>query len=235
MTLRLTKKLKNPVIIQGFPGFGLVGTITTEFLVDHLKTESIGSMYFEKMPAIVAIHDQQVVQPIGIHYSKEHNLVILHAITASTGQEWNIVDTILTLARDTGASEIISVEGVGSQETVEKPQSFGYSSSPVYMKKLQNIGLKPLKEGIIMGVTSALLVKASIPVTCIFAETHSQLPDSKAAAKVVEALDKYLSLKVDTKPLLKTAEKFEQKIKSLLEQGQLAQKQRDLKQMSYIQ
>lgn len=235
MTLRLTKKLKNPTIIQGFPGFGLVGTITTEFLVDHLKTESIGSMYFEKMPAIVAIHDQKIVQPIGIHYSKDYNLVILHAITASVGQEWHIVDAILTLARDTGASEIISVEGVGSQEAVEKPQSFGYSSDAVHMKKLQNIGLKPLKEGIIMGVTSALLVKATIPVTCIFAETHSQLPDSKAAAKVVEALDRYLGLNVDTKPLLKTAEKFEQKIKALLEQGQLAQKQRDMKQMSYIQ
>ena len=37
MRIILKKKPKNPVLIEGFPGFGLVGTITTEYLINELK------------------------------------------------------------------------------------------------------------------------------------------------------------------------------------------------------
>ena len=45
-----------------------------------------------------------------------------------------------------------------------------------------------------MGVSGALLLKAEVPLSCFFAETHSSLPDSRAAAKIIEVLDKYLYL-----------------------------------------
>ena len=41
MELKLDKKPKNPIIIEGFPGFGFVGTIATEFLIDHLNAKPI--------------------------------------------------------------------------------------------------------------------------------------------------------------------------------------------------
>ena len=45
-----------------------------------------------------------------------------------------------------------------------------------------------------MGITSALMVttKETLPLTCFFAEAHTNMPDSKAAAKVIETLDKYI-------------------------------------------
>ena len=42
------------------------------------------------------------------------------------------------------------------------------------------------------------------------------MPDSRAAAKIIESLDKYLGLKVDYKPLLEKAETFEKKLKEFL-------------------
>ena len=85
MEFKLTKKPQNPVIIEGFPGFGLIGTITTEFLVEHLDCEKIGSFWFEDLPATIAIHTEKVVDPIGIYYSKKHNLVIIHSISGALG------------------------------------------------------------------------------------------------------------------------------------------------------
>ena len=86
-----------------------------------------------------------------------------------------------------------------------------------------------------MGVTGALLLKGDeMPVNCLFAETPSNLPDSKAAAKIIEALDKYLGLKVDYKPLLKQAEGFENKLKNMLTQGAKSQEMSDAKKLSYV-
>jgi len=237
MEIRLKKKPKNPTIIEGFPGFGLIGTISCEFLIEHLKTEQIGKIVFNEMPAMVAIHESKVVEPLGVFYNKKYNIVVLHAITASQGFEWDIAETIAKLADDLNAKEIISLEGVGSGEAAPLTTSkvFYYTGNAEKKKKFDNIGLGPLKEGIIVGVTGALLLRSEkVPVSCVFAETQSNLPDSKAAAKVIEALDKYLGLKVDYKPLLEQAEKFEGKLKSLLTQSQKAQEISEKKKMSYV-
>ena len=80
-----------------------------------------------------------------------------------------------------------------------------------------------------MGVTASLLLKAGkIPISCLFAETHSNLPDSEAAARIVETLDGYLGFKIDVKPLFEQAKKFESSLKQYIEKsrGMLDQKQK---------
>ena len=179
MKVILKKKPKNPVIIDGFPGFGLVGTIATEFLLDHLKTEKIGKIWIEELPAMVAIHEGEVVEPIGIFYSEKYNLIIIHAISITAGVEWKLTDAIVDIARQLDAKEIISLEGIGSTAPNEETKAFHYTSDEKKNEKLKNAGSEALKEGIIMGTTGLLMLKAQkeIPISCIFAETHSELPD----------------------------------------------------------
>ncbi len=241
MGLELKKKPKNPVVIEGFPGFGLVGTIASEFLISHLKCEQIGRFYFEELPATVAIHGGKIIDPISIYYNKKYNLIIIHSVSGANGVEWKAAETVLELCKELDAKELICLEGVGAagmgeEAPVEesKHASFFYSSAAANSKKLKSLGVEQLGEGIIMGVTSALMIKSETPITCVFAETQSNLPDSKAAAKVVEVLDKYLGLDVDYKPLLKQAEKFEEKLKGLLEKGVQAQQLKEKKTLSYV-
>lgn len=236
MKITLTKKPKNPIIIEGFPGFGLVGTIASEFLIDHLDTEMIGKIWMHELPAMVAVHEGKVVEPIGIFYNKKYNIIIVHGIIGVTGLEWKITDAIVDMAKDLKAKEVISLEGIGSAVPAEKTNIFFYSSDAKKAKLLQKAGCQVLKEGIIMGTTGILLLKAekSLPITSIFAETHSELPDSKAAAKVIEVLDKYLGLKIDYKPLLEQAEKFESKLKELLSKGQKVSEEQKKKRLSYV-
>lgn len=235
MEIKLYKKPKNPIIIEGFPGFGLVGTIATEFLIDHLKTELIGKIVFDEGAPMVAIHESKVVEPLGLFYNPKYNIVILHAITASTGNEWGIADILVKLAKQLDAKEIICLEGVGSGAEVIESRAFYYSNKESNKDKFRKIGISPLKEGIIMGVTGALLLRIDgLPMSCVFSETHSNLPDSKAAAKVIETLDKYLNLEVDPKPLLEQAKKFEEKLKGILKQGQKAQEMSEEKKLSYV-
>jgi len=235
MEAKLWKKPKNCSIIEGFPGFGLVGTIASEFFIEHLKTEQIGKILFNDMPAMVAIHESKAVEPLGIFYNQRYNVVILHAITAATHYEWEMADTIGKLAFDLKAKEIISLEGVGSGEGSEGSRVFYYSNNEKNAKLFEKCGIEPLKEGIIIGVTGAVLLRVEkIPISCIFAETHSNLPDSKAAAKVVEALDKYLGMDIDYKPLLEQAKKFEEKLKTIMQKSQEAQEISDKKKLSYF-
>lgn len=211
----LTKKPKNPIIIQGFPSLGLVSTITTKFLVDHLEIEEIGYLESEHLVPLTAIHKSKVVNPITIYYNKKNNMIIIQSLTEMAGFEWDLAETILDIAKELTAKEIIVVEGMPTQK--EEINLYYYSNK----KKLK---LKQLDEGIIMGPTAALLLKAkTFPVTCIFAEAHTQFPDSEAAAKVIEALNIYLGIKVDTKPLLEAAKNFEANLKQYIQKTKEAQ------------
>ncbi|MEM4254243.1 MAG: PAC2 family protein, partial [Candidatus Woesearchaeota archaeon] len=226
--LVLSKKPKGATVIEGFPGLGLVGTIATGFLLDHLKCEKIGSYYFEDPPATLAVHGCTIVDPIGIYYNKEYNLVIVHAITSAAGIEFAAADLILNLCGQIKASQIITIEGVGSTE-IEETRGFFYTDHPQLKKTMENLGIDCLGEGIIMGVTAALLMRSKYPMLSLFAETHSKLPDSKAAAKIIEILDRLLGLKVNYEPLLKQAEEFEKKLKGMLEQTMKAREMKDKK------
>ncbi|MBI2546760.1 proteasome assembly chaperone family protein [Candidatus Woesearchaeota archaeon] len=233
-TIQLSKKPKNVTIIEGFPGFGLVGTIATEFLIDHLEVEHIGRILLDELPAVVAVHDGKVVEPIGLFYSKKHNLVILHAITLVNGIEWKVADAVMDVAAQLSAKEIISLEGVGNPQT-ETSKTYYLSRDPKKHAMFKKLGVEPLKEGIVMGVTGAILIRAEkLPASAIFAETHTELPDSKAAAKILEVLNKLLGLGLDYKPLLEQAEKFEQKLKDLLAKSKETQDMQDKKKLSYV-
>jgi uncharacterized protein len=239
MEIILNKKIKNhPILLEGFPGFGLIGTIVTEYLIDHLEVESIGSVISDEIPPMIALHAGRVVQPIEIFYAKKYNLVILHVVTNPVGLEWKLSDVVLKLAKMLQVREIISIEGVSSPGGyAEEPRAFYYANNERLRKAFQKVQVEELKEGVIMGVTGTILLKAknmNQPTSCIFAETQSAIPDSKSAANVIKVLDKYLGLKVDPKPLLEEAEKFEEKLRQLLEKTKEASEVQKKKQLSYL-
>lgn len=229
----LRKIKKKPVVIEGFPGFGLIGTIATEFLIQHLSCEKLDNHYFDELPANVAIHGGKIIEPIGIYYNARFNIVIIHSIAAAVGIEWKAADFVSNMCKKVKAKELICLEGVGSGQA-SKERRFFYASDPKRREELKNLGLESLQEGIIMGVTSAILIKNDLPVTCIFGETESGMPDNKAAARIVEVLDKILGLDVDPKPLLQSAKLFEEKFKGIMEQMSKASEEKDKKMLSYV-
>ena len=235
MEIILKEKPKSPIIIQGFPGIGMVGAIAAEFLIQHLETKLVGKIIVDKTPPLIAVHEGRLIEPYSIYYNKKYNLLIIHSIVATPGSEWQIADSIVALANELKAAQIISLEGIGSSDGKNTSKTFYYSNSARLEKVLQKANIESLKEGIIMGQTSALLSKADItPISCIFAETHTNLPDSKAAAELIKALDVILDLKIDYKPLLKIAAQFEEKFRGIMMQSEKAKDLQSKKQMSYV-
>ena len=78
------------------------------------------------------------------------------------------------------------------------------------------------------------MLRSEIPITCFFAETKSNIPDSRAASNIIKALDNYLSLKVDYRPLLRQAQQYEDKFMSMAKQSSAAMKLAEKKKLDYL-
>ena len=229
------EKPKGPIIIEGFPGFGFVSTIATEYIISHLNAKPIGRIVSDKLLPVAALHKNEVIYPLEIFYDKKTNIIIVQAVTPVEGLEWRLADVIVELAKQVNAKEIVGLEGVASQEEIEKANVFFYTNREEKKKSLAEINIEPLQEGIIIGVTGALLMKVQdVPFSCFFVETHTGLPDNKAASKLIETLDKYLGLTIDPKPLVEKAKEVEEKLKGLLTRIQQTKAVKEKKKLSYM-
>lgn len=234
MEIELYKDVKDSLILEGFPGFGLVSTIAMEFLINHLETELIGRVYSEKLPPMVAIHDGKMIEPISIHYNSQFNIIFLYTMLNPKGIEWELGNLVIDLAKRVNARGILSIEGI-VKVTESGNSCFAYCNNKDVSDKLESIGVEKLKEGIVMGATSIILTKCrDIKVDCIFVETTTEVPDSLGAARVVEILDKLLGMNIDTKPLVETAKIFEEKLKKIMEHSKAVAKKHSDNNLNYV-
>jgi uncharacterized protein len=219
MQVQLTEKPHGVTIVQGFPGFGMVGSIATEFLIGHSAFKQIGSFIFDEVQPLIAIHGGKLVPPAAIYYCEAVNLVVLSFMIKGKNHEWKFANAIQELADTLSAKEIITIEGVTGLDE-KHPLTF-YSTQEV-KHPLSEKGYEVMQESIIMGVSAALLVQDGRPITAIFANSNPQIPDSNAAAEVIKALDAYLNLDIDYEPLHEQASEFEGKLKAMFAKSEQA-------------
>ncbi|MFT4310818.1 MAG: proteasome assembly chaperone family protein [Candidatus Woesearchaeota archaeon] len=215
------ESIQNPTVIIGSPGFGLVGSIATEFLLEHLQMELIDTIHLPQTQPLAIVHKGKLIPPVGVYYHKEKHIVVVHLLAPAQGYEWELAQKIDELLQSMQAQKVIVLEGV---------QSTDENAVLAYGDTIE--GTTALQEGIIMGITSTLLLKR--PLIGLFAACHEQMPDSKAAAHVIEVLDKYLGLQVDYHPLLDAAKEFEEKLKSLMSKSQQALSEKEKRSLSYV-
>ncbi len=208
---------ENSIIIEGFPGLGFVSTIVCNYLIKHLNAEYIGYIFTKKLLPFATIHQNKIIQPIEIFYDKENNIIIINTYTSFEGIEYDIAEIIIEFAKKIKARQIITIEGIASlKEPVEKVYFF--TTEKKEEKKLIEKGFEKIEEAIIVGVTGALLLRVEdFPLLGFFVEVHGEMPDNRASALIIKALDSYLGLKVDYRPLLKKAEEIEEKIREIIE------------------
>lgn len=218
---------KGYTLVDGFPGYGLVGTIAANYLVDKLNMEFIGYVESNHFPPVAAIHDGKPLPPLRIYKSTKNKLVVfisefmlpkqLIFLTAETIYEW---------CKDNKIKKIVSMGGIsirGKQDEV-----FGLASEPKDLKALGDLGVIPIKEGATTGINALLLIKSSmngkIPVVALLAESKPDFVDPLGAALVLTALSDYLEVKVDTQDLIKEATIIESKLKESMATAETADK-----------
>ncbi len=212
--------VKNPIIIEGFPGVGLVGSIASKYLVQHLKAKQVGHIEAEHMPPVSFIIDGEIHNPIRIYESKRYNLLIIESeFPVPAPLVHDIGEHIAVWAKSIKASKIICLEGLTNPNLKTIPAVFAISTG---IKLKLPAYITPIRNGIMLGVSSALMLKCKelgLPGMCLMAESHSNFPDGIAAAEILKDLGKYLRISIDTALLEKEAHTFQDKIREVIDKS----------------
>ena len=227
------QNLKGAVLIDGFPSIGLVGTIVANFLINTLKLEQIGIIDSPRFPAISVVKDGEPHSPMRLYSGEQvcndgtcnQVVVCVSEFTPPAEITKDLVNSLLDWAEKNGCTKVISAEGFnsGPKEKGKENEVYGITSTESSRVWIEEAKVKPFTYGTVGGITGALLNEGKIRkmnVLGLLAEVSEDLPDARAAASVIKAIDELLlAIELDPEPLLKEAESLEQEVKVVRDQA----------------
>ena len=224
-------KIKAESVIIGFPGAGLVGSVTSRTIAVELDLKVMGFIRSPLIPPQATFFDGILSYPYRIYSDKDYDLAVIVGETPlSMEANYHIAEAIMNWAENNHTvEEIIVVDGFTSNipdgitsnvYLVAEPDILGSKK----FKKISNIISLSTKNdeaisGYIGGVAGVILnesIISSLDGFALLADCAD--PDKvnvKAAANIIDVLNKYLDIDVDNSALLKESEKISSNLEEM--------------------
>ena len=200
-------KPRNPTLIEGLPGLGMVGRIATRYLIKQLKAKKFAYLYSPHFPYYVIVNKKGNARLLRgeFRYWKnpaDHDLILFTGDSQAQTIEgqYEIAETILDFASKHGVKTIITLGGY-RKEAGEIPKIIATATDSETLERAlrANASLSPPGNPIVgtAGLLVGMAKLREIPTLCLLGETRGYLPDPKAAKSILLVLREMLDITVN--------------------------------------
>ena len=229
--------LRGATVIDGFPSVGLVSSIVANYLINALSLTQIGIMDSVYFPTVSLVRDGQPMNPVRIYggpkqEGRDQIVVFISEFQPPPNMIKGIASTVLDWTQDQRCNLLVCPEGLivdqSAPEEDRQTEVYGIGSTDKAMDLLRKNSVTLFEEGVITGVAGVLLNEGrrrDFDVITLLSEAHPDYPDARAAARVIEVIDKLLlHTELDARPLYEEAERIEMQLKTIHHQTEVAKK-----------
>ena len=201
-------KLKNPILIEGFPGLGMVGSIATNYLVKQLKAKKLAILYSPHFPYHVIVNKKGNVRLLRgeFYYYKndfgENDFIFLvgDSQPQTIEGQFEVANYILDFVETKKVKIVVTIGGYRN-EVEETPKVVAVSTNTVLFEKALKAKAQPSEAGTpIVGTAGLLLGLAkfrNIDAVCLLGETRGYLPDPNTAKSILNILNGLIGIPVN--------------------------------------
>jgi uncharacterized protein len=215
---------KNPVVLEGFPGIGLVGNIVATQIVAELKMKQIGTIESRLFPPITVLYDGLAHAPVRVYEDPQNDfIVVLSDILIHPMIAYDIGKEITNWAQSLNARLNIPIAGIA---TMREQRTVFAAATGAEQLNLVKDKTETLVTGSISGIAGSLMNESYIsklPALCLLGETQGPTPDPRAAARVIDVINDLMKLNISTQKLVEEADQIETELQKLAEQVQGAE------------
>ncbi|MDQ3869662.1 MAG: PAC2 family protein [Thermoproteota archaeon] len=107
------KKLNSPILVAGFPGAGLVGSISTSYIINKLHMNQIACVESEFIVPGVIYAEGKLRHPFRLYSNDEGNVCVLvcEAPIMAHGM-YSVLDTVVKWALNNNVKEVLVLDGI---------------------------------------------------------------------------------------------------------------------------
>jgi len=214
--------VRNPILFTSFPGIGLVGTIASTHFITELNLDWIGVIESKDLPPIATLMDGIILPPIRVYQSMDFGFVLIHSdVPILPHVAYEMSEEIVNWAMEIDAKRIYSLAGVTTFE--DKRRVFGVATSKELLEEIRGY-VEIFKSGTISGIAGSILnecVARKFPGLALLGETLGFNPDPRAAAEVINVLNRIFGWEIGVEKLIKEAELIEAQMQKLAEQTKM--------------
>ncbi|MEM2464152.1 MAG: proteasome assembly chaperone family protein [Candidatus Bathyarchaeia archaeon] len=212
-------ELKNPVLIEGLPGLGMVGRIAVKYLIKQLRAKKLAELYSPYFAYFVLVDKEGTTTLLKneFYYWRndygDNDLILLTGDSQAQTIEgqYEVADTILEYAKKKNVKTIITVGGY-RKDVISTPQVFASATNSEILRRALEAGSLSSPPGNpIIGVAGLLIGLAKfrgIEGICLLSETPGYMPDPRAAKSALIIITKILNLRLDLTDLDKEIERI---------------------------
>ncbi len=212
-------KSKNPLVIGGFPGIGLVGNIACQHIIEELGMKYMGSIDSRYFPPLAVLFNGIVYMPVRIYESaKKEIVVIISDIPIHPTASYDLSKVLADWMQAINAKNVISIAGIATA-TGER-RVFGGATNAELLEKIKD-KTEVFQVGTISGISGSIMTESylrGLPAVSLLGETPGPNPDPRAAVEVIKVLNNIFGLEIDTEKLLSQVEQIELELSKLAEQ-----------------
>ncbi len=207
---------------MAFPTIGLASAVAADFLAERLQLAPLGFVHGASAPAAALVRRARPAHAVTLHAGETRcgaqatctRVVLLTSLVPLREESLATFATALrSWARERGIREIVVLEGFTSKGGPEQPELLGLASTDEGNALVAKAAIPLFDEGILHGLPGVLLAEAADtgqPAYSLFTKAREDIPDARAAARLVEAIDKlFVALHLDTANLQQTAVRLE--------------------------
>ncbi len=210
------KELKNPIIFAGFVGAGLVGPVAINHIIDKLEMEEIAVMRSKYLPPSTVFMKGRLRHPFRFYSNPDGTIcAIICEITLRMEGLYCLVASILDWAAEKGSKEIVILDGVASTEHDDKAYC---AAEEDLVRTMADKDINMIPQGFITGMPGGILNEClvrEIQGLTLLAKANKVSPDSAAAATLIEALNRFYDMHIDTTELQENKEKINSEFSEL--------------------
>jgi len=209
-------ELKSPIIFAGFVGAGLVGPVSINHIISELEMEEIAVMRSKYLPPSTVFMRGRLRHPFRFYANKEGTVcAIICEITLKMEGLYCLVSSILDWAAEKGSQEIVILDGVASDEHDDKAYC---AAEEDLVRTMADKDISMIPQGFITGIPGGILNEClvrEIQGLTLLAKANKEAPDSAAAITLIEALNRFYDMKIDTTELQKEKDRIHSEFSEL--------------------
>ena len=197
-------RLNNPILIAGFPGPGLVGSISTSHIIEQLHMHQIACVESEFIvPGVIYIAGK-IRHPFRLYSNQEGNVCVLVCEAPIMIQGiHSVLDTVVKWAKENEVREVMVLEGIpveGIPDSSRKPMILSSAireenNNDSFYKddtgEKKDFSSSSSNTTFIAGISGGLLsscLSNGIACKALLIPASSGIPDPEGAAILIESI-----------------------------------------------